>query len=324
MNPYLSSLAPVSENARYVSIDVGTLDSVAARFSQEEMPIPSWRAPVFPDTDDDVFLNFVATGNSINFAYRDFESKQTFSVKWKDQLWRGAYAMWACLLRALEEGKTILNSDFLETATERQLQEIFEGESVIPMLSERCAIFNEVGKTLRLKYGGSFSELFRQATYRAFAQDGIVPRLVQDFESFRDESPYKASGTTLKFNKRAQLLVMMYQGRALNSKGLRSVEGYEDLGPIADYAVPRALRTAGILRYAPGLEAMIRNQVLIAKDSPEEQEIRAQTTRAQVMLLDRINRVRQPQITVLHLDYKVWILGRDGTEPHHLTRTTAY
>lgn len=322
MNPFVSSLSSVWKDPKHVFIEDEAIKALAARFSQEEMSIPSWRDPVFPAVDDDLFLSFISVGNSINFAFKDFTAKKPFSIEWRGQTWRGAFAMWACLMRALENGIEILSATFLERVQEEQLEEIFRGTSAMPMLGERCTIFNEIGRILRTKYDGSFSNLFKRANFAAFGKGGIVERLIEDFPSFRDESVHKASGRTLKFHKRAQLLVMMYQGRAFSSKDLHPVHDYEDLGPIADYAVPRALRTVGVLQYSEALGKMVKEQTLIEKDSLEEQEIRAQTTRAQAMLLESVNKLRTSRVTTLHLDYKVWTLG--GTEPHHLTRTTAY
>jgi len=55
-----------------------------------------------------------------------------------------------------------------------------------------------------------------------------------------------------------------------------------------------------------------------------EQEIRAQATHAQILVLNEINSLRPNPLTFLELDYKLWMLGRGVAAPHHLTRTTAY
>jgi hypothetical protein len=324
MNPYLSSLEVIWKNPKHVSIDEAKLNETADAFYGQEMPVPSWRDPVFPPEDSSVFADFLGVGNAINFAFKDFDTKKTFSVQWNGHTWSGAFGMWACLSRALESGMDVLDARVLASLKISDVERIFIGDSLMPMLNERCVVLNEVGTILGQRYGGKMSNLFEACGYRAFGTDGIVNRLIEEFPSFCDESVHSRSGIILQFHKRAQLLPMMYQGRALSSDKLSKLSDYQDLGPIADYAVPRALRNAGILRYSSALEAKVKAQQIIEKDSEEEQEIRAQTSHAQFEILQRLKTSGPSSITILNVDYKVWSLGRGGTEPHHLTRTISY
>jgi hypothetical protein len=324
MNPFLQSLRVIWEDPKHVFLNNTILEALGTQFVVDALPVPGWREPVFPPEDDATFINFLGVGNSINFAFTDFASHQSFSVLYKEKKWSGAFAMWACLLRALEKGIDVINGQFLAGLEVSRCNEIFAGLSPIPMLPERVAILREVGTILNRRYGGLFSNLFQEAKFRVFGGSGIVDRLLAEFPSFVDESRHLSSGTILKFDKRAQLLPMMYQGRALASERLERLADFEDLGPIADYAVPRALRNAGVLEYSHELEAQVRQQLLIPKDSVEEQEIRAQTSQAQFRLLEQVNRTRRPRATILSIDYRVWTLGSGAKEPHHLTATTAY
>ena len=232
--------------------------------------------------------------------------------------------MWACLRRALDGGLDLFSGEYLSRVSVQDVGEIFAGESPIPMLQERRAILNEVGAVLSELFEGRFRNVFLNGQAMAFGRDGLVNRLVDSFPSFRDESVHRATGALLKFHKRAQLMAMMYQGRAVGSGLLRGLRDCADVGPIADYSVPRALHSSGILQYAPELEARILSRQLIEKDSIAEQEIRAQTVQAQVVLLAAINRLRSSPITFIELDYKLWTMGRGAKSPHHLTVTTAY
>ena len=324
MNPYLSSLEAIWKDPKHVLIDEAKLNETVSSFRGQEMPVPSWRDPVFPEDDSSVFADFLGIGNAINFAFKDFDTKKTFSVEWKGRTWAGAFGMWACLSRALERGTELLDASVLASLKTSDVERIFMGDSQMPMLNERCAVLNEIGRLLGQHYGGKMSNLFEGCGYRAFGTNGIVNVLIKEFPSFCDESLHSRSGTILQFHKRAQLLPMMYQGRALSSDKLSKLSDYQDLGPIADYAVPRALRNAGILRYSSALEAKVKAQQTIEKDSEEEQEIRAQTSHAQFEILQRLKTSGLSSITILNVDYKVWSLGRGGTEPHHLTRTISY
>ena len=326
MNPFLQSLQPIWNNPLCVSLNQEAIGKLAVDLAADALPTPDWRAAVFPVEDDTAFINFIGVANSINFAFTEFSTFQDFSVDYRHTTWAGAFAMFACLLRALERGIDISNGHFLAKLEDSTAEKIFQGRSRIPMLSERAAIFREVGAVLAKRYGGFFSNLFEEANFKAFGEGGIIDRLVSEFPSFADESRHASSGTVLKFHKRAQLLPMMYQGRALSSSKLTPLADFHDLGPIADYAVPRALRLLNILQYSPELQRQISQRKLIPRDSVQEQEIRAQTAHAQFELLTKLNSTRSTPTTMLALDFKLWSMGEEtkAAEPHHLTVTTAY
>jgi Queuosine salvage protein len=323
MNPFIPTLEPVWDSPTCVWLNPEATTTTAARIALEEFPMPAWREAVFPE-DDTVFLDFIGVGNAINFAFTDFETHQSFIVEYEGKEWRGAFAMWAALRRALHRGMDVLAGDFLRTMSLNTLSEVFAGESPIPLIDQRLLILQEVGRILCARYQGRFRNVLLSGNNRAFGNLGVVTRLLEEFPSFRDESVHRKTGSLLKFEKRAQLLAMMYHGRAFSSQGLRPLIDFEDLGPIADYGVPRALHALGILTYAPKLEKQITARDIIERDSVAEQEIRAQTVQAQLRLLEAINRRRSERISYAHLDYKLWMMGRIAREPHHLTRTTAY
>ena len=284
---------------------------------------PSWREPVFPVQDED-FFDFIAVGNSINFAFTDFETGKSFLTEYRGSIWRGAFGMWACLRRAVDSGSPITSGDFLSSLTSAKCHELLAGRPEIPMIEQRCAILIEIGRVLCKHYDGQFRNLLVRCDGKAFGRAGLVTQVLERFPSFRDESRHVRTGTLLQFHKRAQLLAMMYQGRAAASKALKPLSDFPSLGPIADYSVPRALHAQGILRYSPKLERRIIARSMLAKDSVAEQEIRAQATNAQIMLLNEINSLRGSTLTFLELDYKLWMLGRGVETPHHLTKTAAY
>jgi len=323
MNPFMPTLQPVWESPTCVWVNPEAITTTAARIALDEFPMPAWREPVFPD-DDALFLDFIGVGNAINFAFTDFETHQSFTLEYRDVNWRGAFAMWAALRRALEQGIDLLAGEVLQTLSLSSLAAVFSGESPIPLIEARLLILREVGRILCDRYGGRFRNMFVSGNNKAFGQLGLVTRLLEEFPSFRDESVHRATGSVLKFEKRAQLLAMMYHGRAFSSQAFHPLIDFEDLGPIADYGVPRALHALGILTYAPWLNKQITGKDVIESDSIAEQEIRAQTVQAQLRLLEAINSRRTADISCVHLDYKLWMMGRAAKEPHHLTRTTAY
>lgn len=324
MNPLLSSLSAVWTNPTKVFLDMEKLRSLAAEIARNEFIVPSWREPVFPKEDSEAFIDFVGVGNSINFAFTDFATYQSFSVGYRGANWRGAFAMWACLARAIETTPEFLSGRYLANLSLPVVREIFRGDTVIPLVEERWRVLQEVGTVLEQQYGGYFHNLFESARFSALGGDGIVDKLLKDFPSFRDETYHVLTGTVLRFAKRAQLMAMMYHGRAMSSDSLPKLSDPDSLGPIADYSIPRSLHSKGVLRYAPELETKVKARQIIEKDTVEEQEIRAQAIHAQVLLLHELRGQFRLTVSTLSLDYKLWMLGRTAAEPHHLTKTLAY
>jgi hypothetical protein len=281
MNPFWDSLRHVWDHPTCVWVSESNIVRVAKALAGEEFPAPSWQEPVFPEPDEQ-FFDFIAAGNCINFAFTNFETGKSFTTEYHGSQWRGAFGMWACLRRALENGSAITSGEFLSTLSLAKCQELFAGDPPMPMIEERSAILNEVGEVLCSQYEGRFQNLLTSSRGKAFGSQGLVTQLLKRFPSFRDESRHIKTGTVLQFEKRAQLLAMMYQGRALASTVLEPLSDFRNLGPIADYSVPRALHAQGILRYSPKLERQIIARSILAKDSIAEQEIRAQATNAQI------------------------------------------
>jgi hypothetical protein len=323
-NPLIRTLAPIWDNPTHVLVDNKNIQLVAEQLATEEWAVPAWREPVFPIQDDETFIDFLGVGNAINFAFTAFDTGKSFSVAYRDVTWSGAFAMWACLRRGLDAVPHILQGKYLANLSQRELETLFAGITPMPLIQSRLDILRETGSVLAANYDGHFHNLFRAANFAAFGGNGIVDRLLKEFASFRDEGIHELTGSVLQFGKRAQLMAMMYAGRSLTSGTLPRLSDADALGPIADYSVPRALHSLGILRYVSSLENKIRNGELLERDSLEEQEIRAQAVQAQLMMLDELNNRHSAGITTLALDYKLWSLGRKATERHHLTTTTAY
>lgn len=332
MNPFYSSLEVVWKQPSMVFINNQRLEEIARKISKQKLEIPNWRAPVYYPQDDQNFVQFVGIANSINFAFKDFETKRKFKIKdWRPKFkqteWRGAFGMVACLLRAHQGGISVLDAYFLKDIDLKTMKYIFYPSIgyPLPMLEQRTRIFNQIGSILLEKYNGSFYNLLQSADFKAFGPQGIVTQLITNFSSFNDGACYQ--NQYLQFHKRAQLLVMIYHGRALDSKQkLPLIKDINDLGAITDYQIPRALEHLGILEYSSRLKQTIDNQQIIPAGSIAEVEIRAMTVLAIKRLLEKINRLRVENINICHLDFKLWDLTKtvNMSSPHHLTPTIFY
>lgn len=266
-------------------------------------------------------IDYFFLGNTINFAYTDFDTGEKFETIYKDKKWQGAFGMWACLKRAVENKIDLLDARFLELLDRKSMRQIFTGNIEIPMVDERLAIWHETAKILKEKYRGSFYNLAKKSRFYCFDNGkGIVERLAADFPSFNDVSCFK--GNEIKFYKRAQLAVAMAYER-LRQTNLFPVKDINELTVFADYCLPVSLNELGILRYDKNLEEKIANRKLIKKDSREELEIRAATIWTTHYLQHEVETLDK-KVNSLEIDYFLWSKGKDSKKKHHLCKTIAY
>jgi hypothetical protein len=323
-NQVLESTRFLVENPQYVFIDRKKLEETAKRFAGQELIIPSWNLPVFMEGKSEEVIDFFFLGNTINFAYMDFDTKEKFETEYQGTKWKGATGMWACLKRAIEdEFPELLEGDFLRDISKGEMERIFEGNIKIPMFEERLAIFREVGQVLYKEYDGRFYNLVEASNHRLFNDGkGLVEKLTSEFPSFDDSVFY--NGKLVRFDKRAQLAPGMVYGR-FQGQGEFAMEDIDELTVFADYILPKGLRDLGVIKYENSLAERIDNQVLIPQGSREELELRASTIHACKMLADRINEIIGPgSANALSIDNKLWNETRKMPGHHHLTYTTDY
>ncbi|MBR9691910.1 hypothetical protein GOV06_03925 [Candidatus Woesearchaeota archaeon] len=317
-NPVLASLDYILQDNKFVFVDKDKIKEIAPEIAKQELPIPDWKFPHYIEETSTQTIDFFFLANSLNFSYTDFDTKEKYS---RDNL-SGSDAMWYSLKQAYLGRKPILNADYLANLTKAEVEEIFTGETPLPMLEQRTAILNQVGQVLSEKYNGRFLFLVGDSNNKAFDNgNGIVERLVRDFPSFNDISNYQ--GHELKFYKRAQLAVGMTYGR-LKEIGLFEVDDIDSLTVFADYVLPVGLSELGIFQYEKSLQQRINSKQLIEKDSREEIELRANTIYAADLLIKEINKHRTEKINALNLDAKLWSESRKSRQPHHITKTIAY
>jgi hypothetical protein len=339
MNPYTESVLRLCDtelaNPRYVNIDEDRLKYLATELAVEDLDCPQWREDVFPQDDDDVFIDFLVVSSAINYCFTRFSDHAKYEVEYpfgSGRMWSGAMGMLAALKRALDDGMDILNPRFLAEITEDQVEHILRATSVrIPMMGSRWANLQALGDQARKQGVVNFADIFRDADFRAFNEGrGVAERLYTDFcRSYRDVTLW-CGQYEIRFAKRAQLVPMMYQGRAISSGGkLPLLKDPQSIGPLADYQVPHGLRFWNVIEYSPELAERVDNGQIIHPHSHMELEIRAiGCVKAMVMLLERVNELRlesgQPLTTMAELDNSIWRMGRSAPGRHHYTYTTAY
>jgi len=327
-NPYTETLKPLWENkARvHVFVDENKLEELAEKLKKENLIVPPWDAPnVQPPLDCalEEWINYVCWINTLNFAFTNFEPPyEKFTIEYPGgEFKKGAFALGASYMRALREGFPFHDASAMSKISWEEVNYIFrpiDNEHKMPMLLKRWRIVREVADELLEGHDGRWIDLFHRGNWRAFNDnDGIVERLENGFLSFGDFRRHDKQ--LLCFHKRAQLLVMMHQDRALNSNGrFPQIKDAENLGPPCDYDLPRALESLGVLHYSDILKEKIKNHIILPENSREEIEIRVATWYAMEKLCEILD------IWIGPVDFKIWSLGRELKEPHHLTPTIAY
>lgn len=340
-NPFLRSLKVIWSNPKFVFINKENLKKASrelgANFLKNGIETPSWKMPIFPENPEE-FMKFILVANSINFCFTDPWSKERFAINYKGQLWRDSLAMAACLKRALAEEIPLYEAHYLENLKFSEVEYIFRhdeksGETPMPLLKERWENLKNLGLTVNKKFDGDMLNIFRASKFYVFNQGrGLVEILVKNFSSYYDAAVHPKLKKIIHFHKRAQLLAMVYQGRALSDPSwpFPLLSDASNIGPPADYIVPAVLWKLRILNYEPSLISKIKNGEIIPRNSEEEIEIRAMTIKAMIELLENLKIFlksklgEESRISIIQLDYKIWQMGSILEIPHHLTPTTAY
>lgn len=320
----LASTLPVIEASRNVRTDPAAIERVADWMAYEEFGLPDGSFLFDFGRDADILTDLVMFESALNFAFTDFETSVKFEVDYQGTRYVDSEAMLACVHRAWTAGRPILDGAWLAAVTRHDLETLFEGSIEMPMLDERVAILNEIGRTLVDRFDGAFHTWAATCDRAMYAGgNGLLERLLADFPRFEDSSIY--DGGRVQFYKLAQLCLWSLHAVwvRLGQEGIRDLRR---MTAFADYIVPVALRLMGITSYTPDLEARINDGVLIPRDSPDEIEIRAHTVYATALLTSACNERRpaELQLVIPQIDYRLWKTYHATFWPHHLTRTTMY
>ena len=322
-NPDLSSLPGVMEScqgvverARFVAID-----REAARRWAESCPADALEMPTVPDElqfsgSREDCANLILLLDCLNFC---FWPGQPWSVEFRGRTWRRTYAMYAAVLRAVEQDAAWLTPRRWAQASAQAVGHLFRGQGRIPLLDKRHQVLNETGRCLLTHFDGQFA----RAVERVGRDAGDLACLLADlFPSFRDVPRYR--GRTVALLKRAQICAADLH-HAWTRCGYDGLEGMDRLTVFADYRLPQYLRHLGVLALAPELARRIDSLLEIPAGSPEEVELRAATVIAADVLRTYLAE-RRLHLPAWHLDYVLWERSHDPevNVPHHRTRTIYY
>lgn len=327
-----------------VKINEDKLYAEAEKNACNEFILPKWDEPYINPFNHTAFVSHIFWHNVVNFCYGHpyTENKDGTIKKFKardisGKIHYGSYAMAACFYRRFAE-YPILYKDILPfIKTFSQMKKFFKGFNSMPMLQKRWMMLTESAIVLDVFFQGDPRNILEEGNYKAFGsreKPGIVDILVDKFRlTFGSDSAVIISPLKVfyfYFYKRAQLFILEYNGRAVQSGGaLKPIEDINELGPIADYELPRSYNASGIFSYNDYLRDLIQKKEPVFSKSSIEIEIRTATVWAQVKELEMINEIRKKkdlsELNIGHLDYYRWNMGRQLKNINHrICLTTDY
>ncbi|MEI7745117.1 MAG: queuosine salvage family protein, partial [Chloroflexota bacterium] len=203
-SPVLASVLPVIAVSRHVTTDTDAIERAAEWLAAEELGWPTASMPLDTPGDPDLLTDFLMFTNAINFAFTDFATRDRFEADRGGRRWSDSEGMTACVLNALDAGVPVLDGAWMAEATIDDIDRLFTGSIQMPMLPERTAIINDVGRVLADRYRGRWRHWAADCAPAMYAGgDGLLERLVTEFPRYRDVSDY--DGFEVRLYKLAQL-----------------------------------------------------------------------------------------------------------------------
>ena len=312
----LSSVSKVIPQLSCLEIDIEKLHEVAINLSKEDFGINYEGNPNIVPVE---YIRKIMLINTLNFVFTDFST----SVKYKIENLSDTDAMVYQIEKALLEGVPLTQGHYMRDMNLKEFKRIFTGNIEMPMADEKVEILNNVGITLVTKYDGDWINFIDDGPKKLYDNGvGLVERLVRDFKRFDDHSIFE--NDKVYFLKLAQLAFWGIH-RELSKRHFY-IEDMENMTAFADYIIPVALESFGIVKYSSGLKEKIDSGILIDRDSIEEIEIRSTSIYVTAKLTELINNYKneEEKIIIPQLDFKLWTDFHADERPHHLTKTIMY
>ena len=302
---------------RHVSVNRDAIESLAKTLAHKRLPLPAWDHPAFPPLAGATLDAVVWLGNALNFCYWTPDAQPMWSIDIAGEREVDAFAQFGMLHAAFAKGHDlndakVLKSDLIASS-------FAAGQGFLPLVDERIAILREIGKVLEKNYGGRLQNAIAAAGKDALSHADF---LATTFPSFNDARILNESFIPLR--KRAQLAAGMLHAARL-ARGADGLSNPQRLTVYADYMLPVALRSIGVMELTRDLAEKINERRWLQAGSREETEMRVVTVAACDILIEKV-RQNKGEIDALHLDYWLWKKGFENEPkiPHHRTLTTDY
>lgn len=318
MSKVLETTKYALEKSKYVKINQDKIAELAKSFQHGNLAHWLNSSPLnFSHLSDDEKMNLLLVFNSTSFCYW---GEPKWTIEYKGESYDGSWGMIAAILRAIDNGKPILDAKYRAQISEQDYQEIMEGNVEIPLFQERLKIIRDVSSHLLEEYDGDFVKFVKKANGNAIK---LVELIIKSFPSFDDTSIFY--GKEINFYKRAQLLVAdIYQ--LFGGEGYGNLSNVDQLTACADYKLPQSLRTLEILSYTKSLADKVDNKIPLIHSEQEEIDIRTSTIWAVEFIRQELEKIGK-QVMPIGINDHLWLMGQDKNKhekPYHRTLTTAY
>lgn len=118
MNKVLEATKYAFEKSKYVKINRGKIVELAKNFQHGNIPHWLSGSPLnFSHLSDEDKLNLLLVFNSTSFCYW---GDPKWTIEYKGEKYDGSWAMIACILRAIENGKPILDTKYRANITKAE------------------------------------------------------------------------------------------------------------------------------------------------------------------------------------------------------------
>ncbi|KAJ1697476.1 hypothetical protein LUZ63_005988 [Rhynchospora breviuscula] len=306
MDEVRSTTAWVASHSSHVNIDSLEIEKVVDSM-QGNIPVVEWDFEKIHYFDNGpLTVQYMFVLDALNFCF------------WPDKdLNYDHFAMG--LKEALENDKSALDADHLQTYTGPELRKMLKWPRPLPSEEERVRLLHEVGQELERSFGGEAANLVKSSGNSAAT---LVKLIARHFPGFRDHALYK--GRQIFLYKRAQIFVADLWG-AFKGKSFGNFDDVNSITIFADYIVPAVLRQLGVLKYSSALCKMVDSDMEIVPGTEEEVELRACSIHAVEKMRELIKKKFGKQVLSIEIDLWLWSYGvRIPTLPHHRTLSIYY
>ncbi|MBI2637843.1 MAG: hypothetical protein HYW88_02995 [Candidatus Sungbacteria bacterium] len=330
-----------------VTINMDALSVYAEELKKGKKEFLHWRFPCVHPEDNPAFAAGALVSTAVNFHFPITDNpKEKFTVlnsAGKD--FAGSIAMEHCFWRVLGETRVTARELWPFFRTLQNTREFFKGANQIPLLEHRHWIMQEVLTVLDERFFGDPMCVYEEARWDAeqlvqLLASAFPQAFGEDISRFMLEIPDGGEWhddpshfpLEFPFYKKAKLVCVLYQGRALDSAQtggvLRPLSGMHHITAVEDYQVPRALQHKGVLVYSEKLLEKIKNHEIIRRHGIDELCIRGKTLEANKGIFDVLNKGLEPDDlrywSINELDGAEWFGSRRCPLPHQITPGTAY
>lgn len=282
----------IAKASQHVDINTKSISALAQNLleqmqnNKKYIHFKGWKThPLNPKVANKEAVDWIFLVDALNFSFWSVNDKEKYTVEYGGERHTGYWSLCAAVNRAIAEGVPITSARYCNDFTIEQARHIFRSDSVIemPMIEERVAVMNEIGRLLLDRFEGSF---FNCVTEAKGSGKELMKLVVSNFPCFKDEGIF--DGQRVSFYKRAQILVADLWA-CFEGEGPGSFADIDSITMFADYRIPQTLVYFDIMSYSDELNQLLAKNHMFENGNRMEMEIRACSIWAVELLVRRIN-----------------------------------